>query len=131
MICYHANRCFDLANLCVNSEFSDEETMRVVERYLIDNDTCSSSTKELFARVQLLKVLSDLREAMWALAHGCMLGPLLDIEPIKPPGDESMPQSFYKDYFERHLERFRRSVGMIEGDGARDVREWIRDATQL
>lgn len=125
------DRCFDLANLCVNSEFGYDDTVRVVKRYLEDNGACNSTVEELFARVQLLKILSDLREAMWALGHGSMLGKLLEEEPPKAPGDETMPQSFYKDYFHRHLDRFRCSVGMTGSSGADNVNKWIQQATQL
>jgi hypothetical protein len=113
----------------VNSQLSDASTERVVRRYLLNNDSINASAEELFARVQLLKILSDLREALWALAHGCMLGALSESEPPKAPGDETLPQSFYKDYFARHLERFRCSVGLNGGQGQENINNLIRSAT--
>lgn len=104
--------------------------MRVIERYLLNNQSCSAKPSELFARVELLKILSDLREALWALAHGSTLGTLLDHEPEKLPGDESLPQSFYKGYYERHLERFRNSVGKDNNKNPELV-QWMKDATDV
>lgn len=58
------DRCFDLANLCVNADLDEGATRRVVRRYLSGNVSSSSSPdetsekqfQELYARVELLKV---------------------------------------------------------------------------
>jgi len=87
------DRCFDLANLCVNSELSDHDTDRVINRYLDGADKIATSKSklkstpwalsplvtpcELRARVELLKLLSDLREGLWAFAHGSSIRPLV------------------------------------------------------
>ena len=65
---------------------------------------------ELTARVALLRALSDLREGLWAFAHGTSLGPLdattrdaVTVEGLPPP-------SFYVGYGLRCLDRFRGAV---------------------
>jgi thiamine kinase-like enzyme len=60
------DRCFDLANLCVNAELDGDATCRVVRRYLGHGGASSAGVppapteaaqfNELLARVELLKV---------------------------------------------------------------------------
>ena len=70
-----------------------------------------------------LQVLSDLREGLWSLAHGTTVAsPLLSAslahasgnpspDDHEPPAEEGrMPASFYVEYGQRHLERFRKSL---------------------
>ena len=88
-------------------------------------------------------MLSDLREGLWALAHGTTLGPLQGatdgatcksglLEPVPAEGGASseegggkeesgaLPKSFYVEYAAKHLDRFRRSLGLSppKGPGA-------------
>lgn len=60
------DRCFDLANLCVNADLDESATRRVVRRYLSggtassslssSGETSETQFQELYARVELLKV---------------------------------------------------------------------------
>jgi thiamine kinase-like enzyme len=54
---------FDLANLSVNSELNDEADERLVRSYF------GSVTASRWARLQLMKMMSEFREGMWAVVQ--------------------------------------------------------------
>lgn len=54
---------FDLSNFAVNQEFTDREDRLLLETYF------GPVTDALVARLLLMKVMSDLREAMWAMVQ--------------------------------------------------------------
>ena len=54
---------FDLANFSVHHEFTDEQ-----DRWLLESYFGKVST-ENWARIKLLKIISDFREAMWAMVQ--------------------------------------------------------------
>ena len=56
-------RFFDLANLSVNSAFSEEADERLLRRYF------GAVTARFGARLHLMKIMSEFREAMWAVVQ--------------------------------------------------------------
>jgi thiamine kinase-like enzyme len=54
---------FDLANLSVNSEFSQESDERLLTLYF------GQVTSAAWARLQLMKMMSEFREGMWAVVQ--------------------------------------------------------------
>jgi thiamine kinase-like enzyme len=57
------DRYFDLANLAVNNGFAPEDELALVETYF------GRVTERRVARLRLMKILSDAREATWALVQ--------------------------------------------------------------
>lgn len=55
--------CFDLGNLAANGEFGPAEERALLERY------AGRATDEAIARLRLMRLASDLREAMWGLVQ--------------------------------------------------------------
>ena len=131
------DRCFDLANLCVNSSLRPDQIDQAVRRYFTsaplpamarDLETVEALVAEGRARVELLRLLSDLREGLWSFAHG------LAVEQQQPAsgggGEEeeeeqdssTLPPSFYKQYGRQHLDRFRRNLRLHSGD----IDDWNR-----
>lgn len=54
---------FDLGNFAVHQGFSDVQEAMLLEAYL------GQATAQDLARLKLVKILSDLREAMWAMVQ--------------------------------------------------------------
>ncbi len=54
---------FDLANLSVHHSFTDEEDNRLLAAYF------GEVTEKNWARLKIMKILSDFREAMWGLVQ--------------------------------------------------------------
>ena len=54
---------FDLANLSVNHGFSDEEDRLLLDAYF------GKSSEKNWARLKIMKILSDFRESMWGLVQ--------------------------------------------------------------
>lgn len=52
---------FDLANLAINNDFDDDQDRRLLEAYF------GSATPARLARLKLMKIMSDFREAMWGV----------------------------------------------------------------
>ncbi|OGO14859.1 MAG: hypothetical protein A2Y93_10525 [Chloroflexi bacterium RBG_13_68_17] len=52
---------FDLANFAVNHDFDDSQDRRLLEAYF------GSATPARLARLKLMKIMSDFREAMWGV----------------------------------------------------------------
>jgi thiamine kinase-like enzyme len=54
---------FDLGNFCVNHDFGDREEQDLLEKYF------GRVAPEQWARLKLMKIMSDFREAMWGLVQ--------------------------------------------------------------
>ena len=54
---------FDLANLSVNSDFAQEADERLITLYF------GQITEASWARLQLMKMMSEFREGMWAVVQ--------------------------------------------------------------
>jgi len=54
---------FDLANLSVHHNFSDEEDRILLESYFSEEKTSH------WARLKIMKIMSDFRESMWGLVQ--------------------------------------------------------------
>ena len=54
---------FDLANLSVNHSFTDEEDKQLLSAYF------GEVTEKNWARLKIMKILSDFRESMWGLVQ--------------------------------------------------------------
>jgi thiamine kinase-like enzyme len=57
---------FDLANLAANNGFDDDDDARLLEAYF------GAATPARVATLALMRVMSDLREAMWAVLQGAL-----------------------------------------------------------
>ncbi len=57
---------FDLGNFAVHHRFSDEQDAWLIESYFGESET---SEVFAFARLKLMKMVSDLREAMWGVVQ--------------------------------------------------------------
>jgi thiamine kinase-like enzyme len=79
---------FDLANLAVNHSFSDDADRALLETYF------GQVSPELWARLKLMRIMSDFREGMWGVVQQGLS--TLDFD--------------FVDYAERHLQRCRRSA---------------------
>jgi thiamine kinase-like enzyme len=63
------NRWFDLGNLVTNNHISEAGQIRLLESYLSTPGQKRSATEGALARITLMAVMSDLREAMWGVAQ--------------------------------------------------------------
>ena len=79
---------FDLGNLSINNGLSDDAQGRLLERYV------GELTDAHRSRLQLMRIMSDFREAMWGVVQQGLS--TLDID--------------YVAYADRHLERLSRSL---------------------
>lgn len=93
---------FDLGNLSVNNEFDQEMDLALLELYF------GSATPTRIARLKLMRLMSDFREAMWGVMQQAIS--TLDFD--------------YVDYANRHFARCSKH--------AKDERysEWLRDAAR-
>lgn len=57
------DRFFDLANFAINHEFGDEQDRLLLECYF------GEATAARVARLKLMKIMSDFREAMWGIVQ--------------------------------------------------------------
>jgi thiamine kinase-like enzyme len=57
------DRFFDFANLSVNNGFSEADDAALLDAY-------SACTPARFAALRLMRIVSDLREAMWGVVQG-------------------------------------------------------------
>ena len=92
---------FDLGNLSVNNEFDEEMDLALLEMYFGE-----APTPARIARLKLMRLMSDFREAMWGVMQQAIS--TLDFD--------------YEEYANQHFERCR--------SHAEDERysEWLRDA---
>ena len=95
------NRYFDLGNLSVNNKFNDAGDEWLLECYWGE-----PPTRRRFATLRLMRIMSDLREAMWGVVQQAISE--LDFD--------------FADYAQEHFERVRA--------GFRDPRfgVWLEDA---
>lgn len=94
------DRYFDLANLAINNAFAPDAEVALVERYF------GSVTGRRLARLRLMKIVSDAREATWALVQQGIS--IIDFD--------------YPAYAQEHLDR------LIANAGAPDYRELLQTA---
>ncbi len=80
---------FDLGNLSVNNEFSDDDDAALLTHYF------GAQTAEHWARLKLMKIVSDAREGIWGMVQWGLS--TLDFD--------------YADYGNRHLARFMENCG--------------------
>ena len=93
---------FDLANLSVNHSFSDEQDRWLLESYF------GEVTTARWARLKLMKIMSDFRESMWGMVQ---IGiSQLDFD--------------FREYADKHFDRMTRNM--------QDPRweQWIQQVTQ-
>jgi thiamine kinase-like enzyme len=88
---------FDLGNLAVNNEFQETDDEALLLAYF------SAVTRSTWARLKLMKILSDAREGIWGMVQWG----------ISPLGFD------FAAYGQRHLERF-----MTHCDSSEDAR-WV------
>lgn len=89
---------FDLGNFAVQHEFNDEQDEMLLKAYF------GSPTDSQRARQKLMKIMSDLREAMWSLVQ--MGVSKLDFD--------------YEGYGKKYFERFEESTSR------RQYQEWLK-----
>lgn len=63
------DRFFDLANFSAQHEFAPEQDALLLREYFGAEDTSSRLYQSRAARLQLMRVMSDLREALWAMVQ--------------------------------------------------------------
>jgi ethanolamine transporter len=80
------DRCFDLGNFAANCELTGEQEERLVECYF------GEPSAERLRRVRLMRLASDLREAMWGYLQA-------GISQLHKP-------QHYESYARKHLDRF-------------------------
>ena len=86
------DRYFDLGNLCVNNEFDETARAALLTAYF------GSVSERRRARLRLMMIMSDVREAMWAVVQQGISS--LDFD--------------YRDYAARHFDRLRDAVANAE-----------------
>lgn len=69
------HRMFDLGNLAVNNEFDDDAADRLLEAYLGEAPGARSR-----AALALMRIMSDAREAAWAVVQGAISGLEFDFD---------------------------------------------------
>ena len=79
---------FDLANFSVNCELTDMQDRALLDCYVGQGEWGSAQ----LARLKLYKVVSDLREGLWAFVQWGV--------------STTCSEEFYVDYGHRHLRRF-------------------------
>ena len=80
------DRFFDLGNLAVNAQWTDEEEAAFLADYF------GEARPDDLRRLRLMRLVSDLREALWGFLQSA-------ISPIHEP-------AYYLDYGAQHLDRF-------------------------
>ncbi len=96
------DRYFDLANLAINNAFLPDAEVALVDAYF------SGVTERRLARLRLMKIVSDAREATWALVQQGIS--LIDFD--------------FATYAQEHLNR------LLAHAGAADYRDLLRTAAQ-
>lgn len=93
------DRFFDLGNLSVNNEFSDAQDWQLINEYFGSTDSAA------YARLKLMKIVSDAREGIWGMVQWSISS--LDFD--------------YAEYGTRHLERFVSNCASTTFD------EWMKE----
>jgi len=60
---------FDLANFSVNHEFTDEQDRILLGSYFAEWETPGDITPQRWARLKVMRIMSDCREAMWSMVQ--------------------------------------------------------------
>jgi thiamine kinase-like enzyme len=81
---------FDLGNFAVHHRFHDEQDARLLEAYFVEAGGALQPPSDAMARLKLMKMASDLREAMWSVVQVKLS--TLDFD--------------YQAYADRHFARF-------------------------
>jgi thiamine kinase-like enzyme len=63
------DRFFDLANFSVNHEFNDEQDQLLITNYFTLSPGREKDHSTRLARLKLMKMMSDFREAMWGMVQ--------------------------------------------------------------
>lgn len=92
------DRFFDLGNLAANSEFNSDHELGLLEAY------SGEVTPDHLRRLRLMRLASDMREAMWGFVQTAVSA--LDID--------------YPAYGRKHLERFLARARAFAGDHSAD-----------
>jgi thiamine kinase-like enzyme len=92
---------FDLANLAINHSFAEEDDRRLLQAYF------GGVTPGARARLRLMKVMSDFREAMWGVMQQGI----------------SQLEFDFRDYADKH---FRRMAGNMRDPG---WHSWLQEAS--
>lgn len=95
------DRYFDLGNLSINNGFSEDD-----DRALLSAYWAAPCTPRRFAALRLMRVMSDVREALWGVAQAALSD--LDFD--------------FSGYAERHFARLRASTADPRFES------WLRDA---
>jgi thiamine kinase-like enzyme len=96
------DRFFDLANFSVNHGFEDEQDHLLLEAYF------GQATPARLARLKLMKIMSDFREAMWGMVQ---IGiSQLDFD--------------FREYADKHFKRMTQNFQDPRCD------QWLREVTQ-
>lgn len=93
---------FDLGNLSVNNDFDDETDLALLELYF------GAPNPRRIARLKLMRLMSDFREAMWGVMQQALS--TLDFD--------------YEDYASKHFER------CCEHAGDERHQTWLREAAK-
>jgi aminoglycoside phosphotransferase (APT) family kinase protein len=93
------HRLFDLGNLAVNNEFGSEAERRLLSAYFE-----APPTAALTARLRLMRLMSDAREAAWGVVQGVISDLEFD----------------FAGYARKHFERLRAASANVD--------EWVSDA---
>ncbi|MHB8691714.1 MAG: phosphotransferase [Solirubrobacteraceae bacterium] len=94
------HRMFDLGNLAVNNDFDEDAEQRLLNAYFD-----ATPTPAQHAGLQLMRIMSDAREAAWGVIQGVISE--LDFD--------------FAAYAEKHFRRLERSAGAVQ--------EWLDAAT--
>jgi thiamine kinase-like enzyme len=95
------DRYFDLGNLSINNGFTEHDDRALLSAYWE-----AECTPRRFAALRLMRVMSDVREALWGVAQGALSD--LDFD--------------FSGYAERHFARLRASTADPRFES------WLRDA---
>jgi thiamine kinase-like enzyme len=85
---------FDLANFSVNHDFADQQDRQLLAGYFGAFDQRSEPSRTRWARLKVMRILSDFREAMWGLVQ-CGISDL-DFD--------------FRTYADQHFERLTRNM---------------------
>jgi thiamine kinase-like enzyme len=102
------DRFFDLANFSVNHEFGDAEDKLLISNYFSQDPTSKAATAPRLARLKLMKIMSDFREAMWGMVQ---------------IGISQLDFDFW-EYANKHFNR------MTQNFQDSRYRQWLQEVTQ-
>ena len=97
------DRYFDLGNFAVNNQLEPEAEARLIDAYFGPTHIEGDRTRQL-ARLRLMKVMSDFREAMWAVVQLGISGLDFDYLDYATQHFERLHTNASTDSFGRHLQ---------------------------